>query len=264
MIGKIDHNYGHIKLNLGNFLNIRQNNMIKKWLKRLPFALSKNHRYDLQSEKVLKRFLKPDSVAIDIGCHEGEFLDLILKYAPNGRHLAFEPLPDFYEKLKVKYEPSCQVFNVALSDKKGKSTFNYVVSNPAYSGLLKRKYDKENEQDTTILVNTGRLDDYTHPQKKINLIKIDVEGGELQVLKGALNTLKRDQPVVIFEHGLGAADVYNTQPALIYQLLADKCQLQISTMEKLLKGKPSLSLAEFQSHFYQKTDYYFIAYPTWC
>lgn len=235
--------------------------MLKKWLKKLPIPITKNHQYDIQAKKVIRKVVTPNSNCIDVGCHEGEFLDLFLKYAPNGTHLAFEPLPDYYQDLVKNYGKKCQVYNTALSDKKGESTFNYVISNPAYSGLQKRNYDKPNEKDTTITVKTDLLDYFIQDGQSIQFIKIDVEGGEFQVLSGAVDLLKAQQPYIIFEHGLGAADVYGTTPEMMYELLVEKCGLEIATMGNWLKGKPSFDKATFCNHFYKNMDYYFMAYP---
>jgi FkbM family methyltransferase len=232
--------------------------MIKKWLKKLPIPITKNHRYDLQAKKTLKKVLKNNSCCIDVGCHEGEFLDLFLKYAPQGKHLGFEPLPDYFLNLKKNYQPTCQVFNVALSNKKGKSSFNYVISNPAYSGLQKRNYDKPSEKDTTITVVTDLLDEFV--DQKVDFIKIDVEGGEYQVLQGAANTIKKYHPTIIFEHGLGAADVYGTTPEMMFDLLVSDYGMKISTMKRYLNGAIPFSKETFAQHFYKNWDYYFIAY----
>jgi len=235
--------------------------MLKKWLKKLPIPITKNHRYDIQAKKVLKKVLPKNANCIDVGCHEGEFLDLFLKYAPQGNHFAFEPLPDYYENLVKNYGQKCKIHPQALSDKKGESTFNYVISNPAYSGLQKRNYDKPNEKDTSITVQTDLLDHLLPAKTKIDFIKIDVEGGEYQVLKGAINTLKTNQPIVIFEHGLGAADVYGTTPEMVYDLLVDGAGLQVATMGGWLKGKSSFSKQVFCQHYYDNIDYYFMAFP---
>ena len=235
--------------------------MLKKWLKKLPFALTKNHAYDLQAKKIIDKVVHSSALCIDVGCHEGEFLDMFLKKAPTVSHLGFEPLPDFYQNLQKKYGKQCQIFNTALSDQKGESTFNYVVSNPAYSGLQKRNYDKPNEKDTTISVQTDLLDHLINPNTKIDFIKIDVEGGEYQVLKGAQKTITTHQPHIIFEHGLGAADVYGTTPEMIYELLVENCGLNLSTMEAWLKQKGGFSKDTFCRHFYKNLDYYFIAFP---
>jgi len=221
--------------------------MLKKWLKKLPFALTKNHAYDIQAKKIIDKVITPTSCCIDVG-------------APNITHFGFEPLPDFYLKLEKNYGRRCQIFNTALSDKKGESTFNYVISNPAYSGLQKRNYDKPNEKDTCITVQTDLLDNILANNIKIDFIKIDVEGGEYQVLKGAQKTIKHHQPHIIFEHGLGAADVYGTTPEMIFELLVENCGMNISTMKAWLNKKGGFSKETFCRHFYDNLDYYFIAF----
>ena len=120
-------------------------NYIKKLIKKIPVGLSKNHQYDIDTRKIIQKTLLNDSNAIDIGCHEGEILDYFLKYAPCGQHYAFEPLPHLYKNLKSKYTKRAHLYPHALSNKEGTTTFQYVKSNPAYSGLKKRKYDRTTE-----------------------------------------------------------------------------------------------------------------------
>ena len=175
--------------------------MLKKWLKKLPIPITKNHQYDIQAKKVIRQVMQIDSVGVDVGCHGREFLDLFLKYAPNSQHLGFEPLPDYYQNLVKNYGTKCQIFPQALSDKKGESTFNYVISNPAYSGLQKRNYDKPNEKDTSITVETDLLDQLIPKNKQIDFIKIDVEGAELAVLEGAEILLSEHRPTFYAEIG---------------------------------------------------------------
>ncbi len=92
--------------------------------------------YDTQTIKVIRKHCSSNSNCIDIGCHKGEILDIFLKYASEGRHYAFEPIPILYHLLKNKYKNTkCILSSIALSNHIGKSTFNYVKSNPAYSGL---------------------------------------------------------------------------------------------------------------------------------
>src|SRR5690606_22337388 len=101
------------------------------------------------------------------------------------------------------------------------ASFNYVVSNPSYSGLVKRKYDRPDEKDTTIEVETDLLDNVLPDDYKPTLIKIDVEGGELRVLEGAKSIIAKTKPVIIFEHGIGASDMYGATPEQVFTLLAD-------------------------------------------
>ena len=207
---------------------LKMKNAIRQLIKRIPIAFTQNQRYDRQTKRIIQRVCRSGSNCIDIGAHKGEVLDTILKYAPQGTHYAFEPIPDLFTALKTKYSnrPNCRIYDVALSNQKGTSSFNYVISNPSYSGLKKRRYDRANEQDTQITVQTDLLDNILPSGITVNLMKIDVEGGELLVLEGAVNTIKRSKPVIIFEHGLGASDFYGSSPEKLFDLLAG-CGLHI-------------------------------------
>src|SRR5687768_524230 len=142
--------------------------LLKKFIKLIPIDFTRNQRYDSQTKKVIARVCRTDSNCIDIGCHKGEVLDLILKQAPLGQHFGFEPIPEMYQALVSNYQnnPNCQFFPIALSDATGETTFNYVVSNPAYSGIKKRQYDKPNEVDQAITVNMDLLDNLIPPTVK--------------------------------------------------------------------------------------------------
>jgi len=237
-------------------------NTIKKLLKRIPINFTKNQRYDSETIRVINTICTKDSNCVDVGAHKGEVLDKILSNAPQGNHFAFEPIPFLYENLKKKYNgrKNVQISNVALSNKSGETSFNYVVSNPSYSGLIKRKYDRKNESDETITVTTDLLDNIAPAEYKADFIKIDVEGGEFLVLTGAKELIKRSKPVIIFEHGLGASDYYGTKPEDVYRLL-DDCGLKISLMKRWLNKKAPLTIEQFKKIFDENSDYYFIAYP---
>lgn len=234
--------------------------ILKSFLKSLPIAFTRNQRYDIQTRAVIQRFCSDTSCCVDVGCHKGEVLDIMRQAAPEGHHFGFEPIPDLFHHLQAKYQGSaCTISAIALSDKKGTSTFNYVVSNPSYSGLVKRDYDRPNEKDTTITVQTDRLDDVLPADQSVDLIKIDVEGGELLVLTGARQTLTRNRPVVIFEHGMGAAEHYGSSPDQVYDFLSE-CGLQVSLMSRWLNHKAPLTREAFIREFTEKRNYYFIAY----
>lgn len=152
-----------------------------------------------------------------------------------------------------------EIYPYALSEQEGKATFHWVKNAPAYSGLKKRTYDIPNPEIEKIDVELRRLDDTISEDHKIDLIKIDVEGAELQVLKGGVNTIRRNRPVVIFEFGLGASDHYGVEPDDMYQLLHTDCKLNIYTLDRFLKKKAPLSLEEFAELYATNKEYYFVA-----
>lgn len=233
--------------------------LLKRLLQYAPVALTKNQHYDRLTKKVIKTVCLPASNCIDVGCHKGEILDLMLAAAPNGRHWGFEPIPVLYEALKFKYKgTNCQISPIALSSSAGEAQFNYVTSNPSYSGLLRRKYDRPNEEDTSITVQTARLDDVLPKDHKVDLIKIDVEGAEMLVLQGAQETIARSRPVIIFEHGIGASDVYGTGPEEVFSFFKS-LNFGIYLLEEYLRKGTPFTKEQFVSQYRDRKNFYFIA-----
>jgi FkbM family methyltransferase len=240
------------------------NDSIKDFIKRLiklsPIPLSKNHRYDLLTQKIIKT-LNPNSNCIDVGCHKGEILDLFVASAPWGHHYAFEPLPSQFSKLKAKYGrlKNVSLFQSAVCDQTGTTTFNHVLTNPSYSGIKKRDYDKHGEKDTLITVDTSTLDETIGGDTKIDMIKIDVEGAELLVLNGAKELIEKNKPIIIFEFGAGASNHYGTTPELIFDFF-DHRQMKIYTLQSFCRSKVALNKSQLNDHFTQNTEYYFVAH----
>lgn len=229
-----------------------------------PEVDNQNRMYDKHTLAVMKRVLRSDSNCIDVGCHEGVILKDILRIAPTSAHFAFEPIPGMYERLCRKFGkiPNLRICDYALSDTAGTTTFQHVVSNPGYSGLRRRSYDRPHEQIQEITVKTDLLDNLVPRDVPVHFIKVDVEGGELQVFKGAVETIRQNRPVIIFEHGLGGADYYGTTPEDMYDLLAGQCGLRLFLMSAWLEssGKDALSRGAFCEQFAAGT-YYFMAAP---
>ncbi len=238
---------------------------MKQFLKRLirfsPVALTKNQHYDRLTQKIIRKVCRPQSNCVDVGCHKGEIMDLMRAAAPNGSHWGFEPIPDMYAALVEKYRgTNCTVSDLALSDAAGTTTFNYVTTNPSYSGLMKREYDRPNEQDTSITVQTARLDEVLPADYRVDLMKIDVEGGEMLVLGGARETLRKWKPVVIFEHGKGASDIYGFGPKDAFGYFSE-LGYGIFLLEKFLHGKAPMTQAELQRQYDTQRNFYFVASP---
>lgn len=233
--------------------------LLKPIVKRIPLALTLNQRYDKWTFQIFRRVCRPDSSCVDVGCHEGEMLAAMIGCAPNGTHYAFEPLPHMYEELKRKF-PKCIVHPIALSNEKGKASFNYVVSGPGFSGFRPHAYDRPDHEEQTLIVEKDRLDNVLPADARIDLIKVDVEGAELEVFEGAVETLRRCKPVVVFEHGIGGADAYGTRPEQVFDLFAG-CGLHLSLLPDFLRRRPAMSREEFVRQFNEHLNYYFVAHP---
>jgi len=237
--------------------------LIKKFLAALNISLTRNQRYDAETRLILERYLKPGSHCIDIGCHKGEILDLMLKMAPEGRKFGFEPIPELYQALVLKYKSDSltSISPIALFNKQGETSFQHVLNAPAYSGIKKRKYDGKQVQINQITVETDLLDNLIPEDILVGLIKIDVEGAEFPVMQGGVKTISRSQPIIIFEFGMGAAEFYGSKPGALYQFLNQECNLSVSTLKGLLNHSKSLTERDFQKLFENGEEYYFVAHP---
>jgi FkbM family methyltransferase len=220
---------------------------------------TRNDGYDEQTIRIIGRAVRPGDTCVDVGAHVGDVLKYMVA-ASDARHLAFEPLPELAAGLRRDF-PSVDVHELALATEDGSVSFQRVATNPAYSGLLLRHLDRDDERVETITVQTRRLDDITDPAVPIRFIKIDVEGAELGVLSGGAETIQRDRPLIVFEHGMGAADVYGTRPHDIFDLF-DGWGYSLTTMASWLSEPPVVfSRSEFVEQFERGINYYFMAMP---
>ncbi len=233
---------------------------LKKIVHVWPWPLTLNERYDRQTRAVIGKVCKPDSVCIDVGCFKGDILTAMIEAAPAARHKAFEPVPQQFTFLKDHFSQKADVFPYALGDENKKTTFHHVVSNPTYSGLQQRQYKGE-ETISEIEVEVRKLDDVIDADTPITLIKIDVEGGEHDVLQGAASTLQKWHPYIIFEHGLGGADKYGIRPGDVYDLLTKTLGYKVCLMGDFLKDEktPGFSRSAFEEQFWKSTNCYFLA-----
>lgn len=209
----------------------------------------RNTQYDEQTGKVLQ--LTPGNY-VDVGCHTGAILREMLNVSPTGKHMAFEPLPHLAELLRKQF-PEVDVHQVALSDTAGETSFQFARKFAGRSGMKVIDYPGETDVET-ITVEKNTLDALIdHP---IDVIKIDVEGAELEVLNGAKGTLRSQKPLVIFEHG-AAARHYGTTSNDIYDLFAD-CGLDVYLISDWLRSKKELTRERFHKESTTR-HWYFIA-----
>jgi len=206
--------------------------------------------------RLLAFTLPPDANCIDVGAHRGAVLGEMVRVAPQGRHIAFEPLPHLCKVVRKSF-PTVEVHQAALSDHAGEADFAYVHGHAeGWSGLRFRPLPGGEEPEVEhITVRLEVLDDVLDADYRPHVIKIDVEGAEQQVFAGALETLRRHRPIVIFEHGTGSAEAFGTTPADIYQLLREKAGMRIYDLD----GSGPYTGAEFERVFYAAERVNFVA-----
>jgi len=159
-------------------------------------------------ENFIKKISHDLSFCIDIGANIGKYTELLLKETA-AKVIAFEPLPDAYldlKKLELNNLNRLKVFNQAIGEKNEFLELNYASrksEKASFSDNLEKLsfYDFHNNKKMKIKILTldtfieENLDDFN--QTEIDLIKIDTEGFELEVIKGATKTIKKMSPKYI-------------------------------------------------------------------
>lgn len=236
--------------------------LLKKIVHWWPWPLTLNEKYDRQTKAVLKKVCKADSICIDVGCFRGDILKAMMDAAPAARHKAFEPVPSQFSLIQSLYGAKVDVYPYALGNANDQTTFHHVISNPTYSGLQQRAYKGE-ETINEIKVEVRKMEDVIDSETPVSVIKIDVEGGELDVMKGAEGLLQKWHPYIIFEHGIGGADKYGVKPGDVHDFLVGRLGYSICLMGDFLKGRSgkAFSRTAFEEQFWAGTDCYFLAVP---
>lgn len=162
-----------------------------------PVPTDFNTLYDSQTEAIMERVLDSRSTCIDVGCHEGAILDAMLRIAPEGTNYAFEPLPHLFAAAvqEVRRHTERAAVRGGAERSPGERHVPACRHQPRLRGLLRRQYARQDEEIVEIPVTLARLDDLVPPDAPVRLVKIDVEGAELQVLRGGLATLARCRPI---------------------------------------------------------------------
>jgi FkbM family methyltransferase len=228
-----------------------------KWTFRVAHPKYFNRIYDYLTEEVIRAAVKPDSMCVDVGCNEGFILRMMSEHAPLGAHLAFEPIPRLYEQVKAHFASTpVRVYNLALAEAPGRSTFWHVAASSGYSSLKPRSLPNPRWETERLEVAVETLDRMVKPDEHVTLVKIDVEGAELQVMRGGRETLRRCRPLVVFEWVAESAAAYGAAPEDPYRFLQRECGLRVSLLEDWLGGRAPLTLSAFRRHVRRGTCYF--------
>jgi FkbM family methyltransferase len=181
--------------------------------------------YEVLVQETYEALLRPGDFAIDVGAHRGRHcIAMAARVVPTGQILAFEPLPmcraSLLQELTEFDAALAQVVRLypyALSDFSGTTEFVVARDALAYSGLKERPYDWPTRLDR-IPVQVKTLDEMCLSLPALRYVKVDAEGGEYHILKGAGRTLRKHRPVVVFEFGASSLERYATTPAAMADL----------------------------------------------
>ena len=217
------------------------------------------HIYDLQTIEIINKLPK-DATCIDVGVNEGQILNFMYKRCLKGKIIAIEPIPHLIRYLQSKYSwKRVLVQQVALSDENNEGVFYYYPERNCLSGLrCTNTSEASGLVPQKIVVPIRKLDDLFR-EERLDFIKIDVEGAEFNVLRGAHHILLKFKPVIIFESGIGGLECYGHTPGDLFAFL-DQLSYKVATLQNYLNGREQFSKEEFIKNFLKGYDYQYIAY----
>lgn len=160
--------------------------------------------HDLAME-VADRFATNGATVVDVGASWGLFTyHLARRVGRSGQVYSFEPHPDnapMLHKLAAA-RSGVHFLQAAVSDEAGHAELTVPQRHSRQvtaQASLAHEFDGQDVDVTRIEVPTVRLDDELDPALNVDLVKIDVEGHEMAVLRGGAETLRRCRPAILIE-----------------------------------------------------------------
>lgn len=202
---------------------LRKTKLFLNWLSGYNFSNPhRNGEYHF-----LTNYLKNGMTVFDVGANIGKYTEFMLSQAPEIEVHCFEPVAETFVQLKKRHEnnPQVRLNNFGLSNQEAIAHMKIYGETYGINSLYDRRsavsaqnaYEDYIEQQVVLKV----LDHYVaqHDIEKIDLLKIDVEGHELSVLKGAKESLASGViKTIVFEYGSSFVDA-QTSLQEVYDLV---------------------------------------------
>ncbi|MDI9337857.1 MAG: FkbM family methyltransferase [Alphaproteobacteria bacterium] len=187
-------------------------------------AFNFNH-YEKKDAQIIYNLTNDNSTIIDIGANIGWYSIHLANSYPNAKIYAIEALPDTFQHFKLNADLNTKnnnlfLHNIALSNKKTELTFFY---DPSQKGASSSENIMNNDTLTKVKVEAIPLDDFISKNNisQLDFVKCDVEGAELLVFQGGINTIKKFKPIIFTEMLRKWSAKFNYHPNDIIKLFND-------------------------------------------
>jgi FkbM family methyltransferase len=157
-------------------------------------------RFERDAIAACANYIRPESVVVDVGANIGVHAVHFAQFARAGKVICFEPSRSTFATLLHNVGDLTNVIplNVALSDATGLQTF-FVAADNAYSGLKDTNRKPIVRRESIACFRGDEILSALLKHERIDFIKIDVEGFEMQVLQGMRELIVRHRPVIFCE-----------------------------------------------------------------
>jgi FkbM family methyltransferase len=213
---------------------------------------------DQMAGTLITRLCGSSRTFVDVGAHIGSIIAQVKRADPSVKIAAIEAIPVKAADLRRRF-PYAEVHEHAVGDHTGTVSFYIDTEQSGYSSLGKPT-ETARKSKIEITVPIDKLDNLIKADD-VDAIKIDVEGAELGVLRGAVRILRSCRPVVMFESAPAQDDGLGyTKEDLFHHL----CSLEFSLVvpNRVAHLDDGLTLAGFlESHLYPRRTTNYFAIP---
>lgn len=203
---------------------------LKAWIHAVLWLLRHwRGQYQAEESVVISPMLARDDVCVDIGAHAGSWTRPLARLVPAGRVYAFEALPHYAVALRrlmlLTFTGNVTVINAAMSDQPGTVQIAWrTKAGRKLTGNTHMATSSESGEVECVTVTALTLDGWhaaLPSGPKVGFVKIDVEGAELLVLRGAKAFLQKNRPVIFMEIVTECCARYGYIPADLFRLFGE-------------------------------------------
>jgi len=209
--------------------------------------------------RLLTMLCKPGATFVDVGSHYGSVIAAVMDRNASIKVIAIEAIPAKVQNLRRKF-PQVQIHACAAGETDGEVEFFVDQQEPDCSTLGKPTGEHESHV-LSIKVPMRRLDGLI-PAADVDVMKIDVIGAELGVVRGASDLIARCRPLIVFESGPATNDGLGYTKQALWEWFTDH-QYQIVVPSRVPHDAPPLTCDGFlESHFYPMRTINYCAIPS--
>jgi FkbM family methyltransferase len=178
--------------------------------------------YEKAEVDLSRALIEPGASILDVGANVGFYSLTFARLIPDVRICAFEPIPSTFDYLRrhvaLNGVANVRIFDFGFSDREGRTTFYFY---PEGSGNASLANLSAGPSVREVVCPLRRLDDFVRSEGiAVDFLKCDVEGAELLVFRGGVETLRTHRPIVLTEMLRKWSARFGYHPNEIIELLA--------------------------------------------
>lgn len=210
---------------------------------------------DIVADRLISQICISGGTFVDIGAHIGSVLSSVHRHDGTINIIAIEADPRKIASLKRNFA-YCEFFEFAVGEREGTADFYVNCKKSGFSSLVAAQTGAQQKLSVRLSTLDTLLADTS-----VDVIKVDIEGAELGALKGGVNIIQRDRPIIMFESVGTGRNALGYSADLLWEWF-DTLDFMIFTPDRVAHDAPPLTLEAFiDNHQYPFRTHNYFAIP---